>query len=344
MMASEPGDALLPYDALQALLAARSPPDLQAALTDIGACCASCSPADLNAALAKVDAETLRSDAVKRRILRSFNDDSLGESEREIAEELLACVEAVPPDDVVDVKVEACIAWAALWPEFDPAPCEPLRVSAQVLHSRGARADWRQSPVPLMLWPSARIMADFLLSVPQLTRGRSVLELGCGAHGLVAVAAAHAGAATVLATDLDATAVARTAACLERNSTACARAAVLDWSCPRACSGIEGDELFELVLAADCVGVVGAGVALVGTLRHLLSPGGLAIILNGGARHRFGAEELGVALEAEDCLSFQTFSVPMAAIQHLESAVASSQDDGLHVQSMEYDVYVVRAS
>ena len=60
-------------------------------------------------------------------------------------------------------------------------------------------------------WPSGQILADYLLRNPELVRGKRVLDFGPGS-GVVAVAAALAGAAVVWACDLDPDALAATAA------------------------------------------------------------------------------------------------------------------------------------
>jgi predicted nicotinamide N-methyase len=56
-------------------------------------------------------------------------------------------------------------------------------------------------------WPGGQALARYLLDRPGLVAGRSVLDLGSGS-GLVAIAAARAGAAGVVASEIDALAVA----------------------------------------------------------------------------------------------------------------------------------------
>lgn len=51
-------------------------------------------------------------------------------------------------------------------------------------------------------WASGQALARYLLDHPQLVTGRTVLDFGCGS-GVVAIAAARAGAARVIACDLD---------------------------------------------------------------------------------------------------------------------------------------------
>lgn len=56
-------------------------------------------------------------------------------------------------------------------------------------------------------WASGQVLAGWLLANPEVVRGRTVLDVGSGS-GVVAIAAALAGAARVIACDLDADALA----------------------------------------------------------------------------------------------------------------------------------------
>jgi len=58
-------------------------------------------------------------------------------------------------------------------------------------------------------WASGQVLASFLLQQPQWVRGKRVLDFGCGS-GVVAIAAALAGAAEVVACDIDPLALAAT--------------------------------------------------------------------------------------------------------------------------------------
>lgn len=51
-------------------------------------------------------------------------------------------------------------------------------------------------------WASGQVLADFLLAEPGWVRAKRVLDFGCGS-GVVAIAAALAGAAEVIACDID---------------------------------------------------------------------------------------------------------------------------------------------
>lgn len=58
-------------------------------------------------------------------------------------------------------------------------------------------------------WAGGTVLARHLLDFPETVRGRRVLDLGCGS-GVVGIAAAKAGASYVLASDIDAYALAAT--------------------------------------------------------------------------------------------------------------------------------------
>jgi predicted nicotinamide N-methyase len=59
-------------------------------------------------------------------------------------------------------------------------------------------------------WAGGQALARYVLDNPEIVRGKSVLDLGSGS-GIVAIAAAKAGASDVLAADIDLYAVAATA-------------------------------------------------------------------------------------------------------------------------------------
>lgn len=107
-------------------------------------------------------------------------------------------------------------------PEFFVRSACPLRPVPQVeeirLHLAGdALGLWQRTedergagqPPPFwaFAWPGGQALARYLLDRPGLVAGRSVLDLGSGS-GLVAIAAAMAGAAAVVASEIDPLAVA----------------------------------------------------------------------------------------------------------------------------------------
>lgn len=82
-------------------------------------------------------------------------------------------------------------------------------VPASGLSRLAAEDDAFGSPYWAYYWLGGLALARFVLDRPETVRGRRVLDLGCGS-GLVAIAAAKAGAASVLAADVDPYAVAAT--------------------------------------------------------------------------------------------------------------------------------------
>ncbi|HLL68317.1 MAG TPA: 50S ribosomal protein L11 methyltransferase [Micromonosporaceae bacterium] len=71
----------------------------------------------------------------------------------------------------------------------------------------GAYRSDSRPPFWAFAWAGGRALARYVLDHPELVAGRSVLDLAAGS-GIVGIAAARAGAASVLAVDVDPTAVA----------------------------------------------------------------------------------------------------------------------------------------
>lgn len=69
-------------------------------------------------------------------------------------------------------------------------------------HASVQRDGWEDSPYWAFPWPGGQALARHLLDRPELVRGRRVLDFASGS-GLVAIAAARAGAASVVAVDRD---------------------------------------------------------------------------------------------------------------------------------------------
>lgn len=92
----------------------------------------------------------------------------------------------------------------------------------------------------IFCWASGRVLANYLLQQPAMVRGRRVLDFGCGS-GVVAIAAALAGAREVIACDLDDLALVATRHNAGLNSVTLTLARDFD--------EVEGD--IDLILAAD---------------------------------------------------------------------------------------------
>jgi predicted nicotinamide N-methyase len=86
------------------------------------------------------------------------------------------------PEVTLQVAADVVALWEAIEEERGMAPTEP--------------------PFWAAAWPGGQALARYVLDVPATVSGRSVLDLGAGS-GLVAVAAALAGATRVLASDID---------------------------------------------------------------------------------------------------------------------------------------------
>lgn len=83
----------------------------------------------------------------------------------------------------------------ALWLFADLHPDEPL--DGTVIN-----ALMEEPPYWTLCWASGQVLARYLLDHPELVRGRSVVDVGAGS-GVVAIAAALAGASRAIACDQD---------------------------------------------------------------------------------------------------------------------------------------------
>ena len=122
-------------------------------------------------------------------------------------------------------------------------------------------------------WVGGQALARYLLDHPAEIAGRSVLDFGAGS-GLVAIAAAKAGAVSVLAADIDRFATAAIAANAALNDVAVAATAVdlLDTVDPRWGVVTAGDVCYERPMADRVTGWL-RGLAGRGILVLLGDPG-----------------------------------------------------------------------
>ena len=131
---------------------------------------------------------------------------------------------------------------APLVPEIDLFLAEdPMLLWARLEADAGVRLD---APFWATAWTGGQALARYVLDHPHLVAGRRVLDLASGS-GLVAIAAALAGAAEVTANDIDGYAIAS----IEAN----ARANGVTIRCdPRDRTGGDGGDA-EVILAGDCL-------------------------------------------------------------------------------------------
>ena len=122
-------------------------------------------------------------------------------------------------------------------------------------------------------WAGGQALGRFLLDHPERVAGRSVLDFGAGS-GLVAIAAAKAGAASVLAAEIDHFAAAAIAANAALNHVAIAvtNTDVLDAVGPRWEVVTAGDVCYERPMADRVTGWL-RGLAARGALVLLGDPG-----------------------------------------------------------------------
>jgi predicted nicotinamide N-methyase len=157
--------------------------------------------------------------------------------------------------------------------------------------------EWDDSPFWAFAWAGGQALARWLLDRPEAVRGRTVLDFGTGS-GLVAIAAARAGAARVLAFDVDPFCGAAVGLNAEANGVAVEFLARSPLGEPRPGGEllVAGDVFYERDLAAGflawarALGEAGT-CALAGDPGRIYSPGGLPEV---------AAYDVPTSLELED--------------------------------------------
>jgi len=158
---------------------------------------------------------------------------------------VLANARPAPVPIVPEIEVYQSPNFTALW--------ETLCRSAPVGVPAPAPPYWATA------WAGGQALARYLLDRPELVRGRRVLDFGSGS-GIVAIAAARAGAAAVIATDIDPVACAAMALNVQHNvargalaRTASIEVITADWigrELPAIDVVLGGDILYEGPMAA----------------------------------------------------------------------------------------------
>ena len=108
------------------------------------------------------------------------------------------------------VEANTCVVSPPLCPELRLRLLRedaPLRDAAPVWRGNPHLFDW-QGPRPYwaFAWGSGQALARFILDHQEMVRGKRVVDFGAGS-GIAAIAAAVAGAALVIAADIDPIAV-----------------------------------------------------------------------------------------------------------------------------------------
>jgi predicted nicotinamide N-methyase len=126
---------------------------------------------------------------------RALPDTGLVASPGQVPESFLrAHTEAVQPFLVPEITLLVASDVVALW--------EAIAAQSLPGGAREGAPPPAEPPFWAAAWPGGQALARYVLDHPDLVRDRAVLDLGSGS-GLVAVAAARAGAAGVLASEID---------------------------------------------------------------------------------------------------------------------------------------------
>jgi predicted nicotinamide N-methyase len=141
-------------------------------------------------------------------------------------------------------ETEALVRSATTWAPVPFVPEITLRTAAEpfTLWDRTARD---APPFWAFPWAGGQGLARYVLDHPAVVAGRRVLDAASGS-GLAALAAARAGAASVLAGDIDEHALAAIALNAAANAAPVVHAARLDLAAP-----LPGGPFPEVILAAD---------------------------------------------------------------------------------------------
>jgi predicted nicotinamide N-methyase len=150
------------------------------------------------------------------------------------------------------------------------------------------------------LWPSSRVLGEHLLA--QAAKGRSLIELGCGA-GLVSTCAALAGF-DVVVSDYYEDALRFAQVNASRNDAPVPREMLLDWRYLPA-----GLPRFDVVVASDVLYERSYGRIIAQVISSLLEPGGTAFLADPG---RVGREEFVRALGSAGLEPARRIEIPFA--------------------------------
>lgn len=166
----------------------------------------------------------------------------------------------VAPPDVPEIRLHLADALAPLW-----------EATADVLAARDV-----DPPYWAFAWPGGIALARHVLDHPDLVAGRRVLDVGAGS-GIVALAAALAGAAEVTANDVDPTA----AAAIRCNAIANGLEVRVD-----AADLLDGPAGADVVLAGDVCYEQPMASRMDAFLRRAARDGATVLLADPGRHHR----------------------------------------------------------
>jgi predicted nicotinamide N-methyase len=165
---------------------------------------------------------------------------------------------------------------------------EPIALWERTEAGRG------EQPPPFwaFAWAGGQALARYMLDAPDLVRGRDVLDLATGS-GLVAIAAARAGARTVTANDIDPLALAAASANAAANGV---RLRLIEGDL------LQTDDRYGVVLAGDVCYSRDMSGRMLGFLRRAAAAGSLVLIGDPGRAY----------LPAEGLTAAAAYDVPVA--------------------------------
>jgi predicted nicotinamide N-methyase len=133
-------------------------------------------------------------------------------------------------------------------------------------------------------WPGGQAIARYLLDNPETVRGKHVIDFAAGS-GVSAMAAARAGAASVLANDIDAMSL------VAARLNAGANGLTVDVSAEDWLSGVDGHPTADVVIAGDVCYEQDMSVRALAWLRSHARQGRL-VLLGDPGRNYFSAQGL----------------------------------------------------
>ena len=197
------------------------------------------------------------------------------------------------------------------------------------------------SEIECKVWPSAAILGRWLWNNRPIVRGASIWELG-GGVGTAGLAAAACGAASVLITDINHTALKCAKANCERNGERvrlAARVSHLDWARPpllektldagAGTAAAEGQtevdaeatalllQQFDVIIAADVVNNHGLSELVYRMIELYLAPKGLFLMVCPRPTHRHTVEKIRRMLLESASLSARVAEVPAGLLDGL---------------------------
>jgi predicted nicotinamide N-methyase len=230
----------------------------------------------------------------------------------------------IPTDDEILESVMAQAHAAAL----DAGEGNYDRVMEDFVSENIGPAYWAQ------VWPSSLALGARLLAQPSLASdASSILELGCGL-GLASICAALAGAQSVLATDIETSALDFTDANAAANGVAdgVVRVQQLDWAdIAEASPSSPPPQQHELLLAADIVYGEEAPALLAEVLHALVAPGGTVLLTDN--RDRPYADRRRESLLRRLCAPTGDFSLESMSEERVE--LLSRQGDEFAIAHIE---------